>query len=178
MRKLLMGLGIAAAAAFTAVPSAQALTYLGTFAGNDPFPGALGSPYNSPALAKCDDISPTSLACNWEDGPTPGDYTDAFNIVFIDSKHATWSWTPSGDETLLPAYVVVKGGPNYALYSLDGALSGSLNTDDLFVGAGNHPDFSHISFYDSAVPEPAIWALMIAAFGLLGWQVRRRAYAA
>jgi hypothetical protein len=168
-------------------PDARAATLVGVYNGNDPFPNNLvipGKGINSPALAKCDDAE--NGRCTWEDGKAPGNYAAAFSVKFDKKvvgqyKSGTWSFDISKVvgtlKPLLPSYLAVKAGPNYAVYALLGALSGTWNT----AAVGNK-GISHLSFFDTApppapVPLPAAGLMLIgglAGFGLL----RRRAAAA
>jgi hypothetical protein len=166
---------------------AQAATLVGYFPGNDPFGGQEkglygtfnGHEINSPSLAKCD-VSYGS--CNWENGAVEGeDYTSAFDIGFDNDKNGTWSFTGNSSLTHLPAYMVVKAATNWAIYALDGALSGSWSTAGLMTPNGkNQAGVSHVSFYNSAapVPLPAAGWLLVAGLGGIGALARRRKAAA
>jgi hypothetical protein len=177
---------MAAAAFIVAVlsaPGAQAATLVGYFPDNDPFGGqekGLYGTFNgveigSPSLAKCD---VSGLSCNWENGGVPGeDYASAFNVTFGGDKAGTWSFTPDPALTHAPAYMVVKAATNWALYALDGALSGDWSTAGLMTPNGkNQAGVSHISFYNSAapVPLPAAGWLLVTGLGGLGALARRR----
>ena len=64
--------------------------------------------------------------------------------------------------------MVVKAATNWALYALDGALSGDWSTAGLMTPNGkNQAGVSHISLYNSAapVPLPAAGWLLIAGLG-------------
>jgi hypothetical protein len=180
-------LGSATGAAALILASAcgvQAATLVGIFTdpANDPFGAPKfglygtfnGVEINSPSLAKCD---VGGLACSWENGAVPGeDYTSAFDVTFNDDKSGTWSFTPDPSLTHLPAYMAVKASTNWALYALDGALSGDWSTSGLLTPSGRPAGISHLSFYNSVapVPLPAAGWLMIAGLGALGAAARRR----
>ena len=181
---------LACAAAIAVAASAgcvAAATLVGTFPGNDPFGGQENGLYgtfgtheiSSPSLAKCD---VGSLSCNWENGAVEGeDYRSAFSIGFDGDKSGTWSFAANPSLTHRPAYMVVKAATNWALYALDGALSGDWSTAGLITPNGkNQAGVSHISFYNSAapVPLPAAGWLLIAGLGELGALARRRKAAA
>jgi hypothetical protein len=192
IKKLAAAALVASAGLFAT--GAQADTLIGIFKGNDPFPKNItGEGFDSPALAKCDtggggngpavrSFVSDGPGCSWSDGGAEGDYSTAFTVVFNDSKSGTWSFNPDAvtgaDPVLLPAYMAVKAGPQYALYALDGPFGGSWSTADLSVGGGNQPDLSHLSFYDSfevpGVPLPAAGLLLIGGMGGLGFVGRRR----
>ena len=123
-----------------------------------------------------------SRSCDWENGAVEGeDYTSAFTIGFDGDKSGTWSFAANPSLTHGPAYMVVKAATNWALYALDGALSGDWSTAGLMTPNGkNQAGVSHISFYNSAapVPLPAAGWLLIAGLGGLGALARRRKAAA
>jgi hypothetical protein len=164
---------------------AGAATLVGYFPGNDPFGGhekGLYGTFNgieisSPSLAKCD-VPEGPLSCSWENGAVAGEnYTSAFQIGFTDDKTGTWSFTGDGSLSHLPSYMVVKAAKNWALYALDGALSGSWSTAGLLTPNGkNQAGVSHISFYNSAaaIPLPAAGWLILAGLGGLGAIARKR----
>jgi hypothetical protein len=190
-----LGVRTALAAALVAVAAiagsgAQASTLVGYFPDNDPFGGqekGLHGTFNglaidSPSLAKCD-VSGSS--CNWENGAVEGeDYTGAFQVNFTDDKTGTWSFTGNSSLTHSPSYMVVKAAKNWALYALDGALSGTWSTAGLMTPNGkNQAGVSHVSFYNSESPAPiplpaAGWLLVAGLAGLGGMARRRRAVAA
>ena len=94
----------------------------------------------------------------------------------------------------LPGYAVnylgVKAGNQFMLYSIASLSSGTWSTAGLVNPNGKkHPQLglSHLAFFGSAivtpqdpdetggaVPEPSSWAMMIAGFGFVGSQLRRR----
>lgn len=160
-------------------PEARAMTLVGVFNENDPFPDPL---LGSPALAKCDLTE--SGECVWENGSIPGeDYSDGdFVLTFNESGEVfsgTWSFAPNDGETLVPTFLVVKAGNYFAAYSLEISpgvfeTSGTFDTSDI---PGN-PAISHISFYDTGapppIPEPASWIMMIFGFWMVAWRLRSR----
>ena len=138
-----------------------------------------GYEISSPSLAKCD----VSYGhCTWENGAVEGeDYTSAFDVGFDTDKSGTWSFTGNSSLTHLPAYMVVKAATNWAIYALDGALSGDWSTAGLMTPNGkNQAGVSHVSFYNSAapVPLPAAGWLLVAGLGGIGALARRRKAAA
>lgn len=185
-RKSATRLGAALVAAAVLATGAQATTLVGYFAGNDPFGGhekGLYGKFNgveisSPSLAKCDVLQ---LSCNWENGAIADeDYTSAFAVTFNDDKSGNWSFTSDPSLTHAPSYMVVKAATTWALYSLDGALSGTWSTAGILNNGGKQPGVSHVSFYNSAAPIPlpaAAW-LLLTGVGALGVVRRRRRAAA
>ena len=89
----------------------------------------------SPSL-KCDEIG-TGLACTWKNGAVVGeDYTGAFSIGFDGGMTGTWSFAADASLTHRPAYMAVKVPSAWALYALDGALSGTWSTAGLMTPNG------------------------------------------
>ena len=180
-RKSATRLGAALVAAAVLATGAQATTLVGYFAGNDPFGGhekGLYGTFNgvaisSPSLAKCE---VSQLSCSWENGAVAGeDYTSAFDVTFDSDKSGGWSFTSDPSLTHAPSYMVVKAATTWALYALDGALSGDWSTAGIVNGGGRQPGVSHVSFYNSAAPIPlpaAAW-LLLSAVGALGVMRRR-----
>lgn len=83
------------------------------------------------------------------------------------------SWSTPG---FLVDYVAVGAGPNFVLYKIAPASSGSWSTMDIPYES-NPREASHLVFFGtevSVVPEPASWAMMIAGSGIAGAALRRR----
>jgi len=79
--------------------------------------------------------------------------------------------------------VVLKGGPSFSAYLLDGATSGSWNTDGVVNGGGNPgPGLSHVTVYQApkpvqdpeAVPEPLTILGSATALGIGGLLKRQQ----
>jgi hypothetical protein len=151
-----------------------------TFSGNDPFPGAIFpmTKNESVALYKCDDIKEGLNPFCVPENASAGDYSSNFTItfdVFKDQKEAiggTWTFV-KGNKTLLPKYIALKAGPDYAVWDIGGLFTGTWSTVEELGSKG----ISHISFYDSyaaPVPLPAAGWLMIAGLGGLA-ALRRKA---
>ena len=145
----------------------------------DPFPKDL---FGSPALYKCDDIADSKEAtCKDAEGSVPGEiYADAFKITFDyfgdgGPVGGTWTFAPTGDETLTPHYMVLKsgGGTDGSVYDISGLTTGAWSTFDHLDGKA----ISHISFFNTGIPEiplPAAGFLLIGALGGMGVASRRR----
>ncbi len=115
------------------------------------------------------DISLTYLFAN-------NDLTFPGSITGTGTSSGTWS-TPG----YLIDFIAVKAGDYFVLYQLASpASSGSWDTLDIPYlnsrGQGEPKALSHLAFFgtETAVPEPAQWAMMIAGFGLVGAAMRRR----
>ena len=84
-------------------------------------------------------VTSDSLSCDWENGAVEGeDYTSAFSIGFDGDRSGTWSFAANPSLTHGPAYMVVKAATNWALYALDGALSGDWSTAGLMTPNGKN----------------------------------------
>lgn len=94
-----------------------------------------------------------------------------------DGVASSGTWSLPG---FLVNFIAVKAGNQFVLYQITPASSGSWDTLDIpylnSQGRGNPKGLSHLAFFGSetAVPEPAQWAMMIAGFGLVGSAMRRR----
>ena len=64
-------------------------------------------------------------------------------------------------------YVSSQGDVTYEL------MTGWLNMPT-FVSQTTIQSFADIGFVTAPIPEPDIYAMMLVAFGLIGWQLRRR----
>jgi hypothetical protein len=63
-------------------------------------------------------------------------------------------------------------------FNLFGAVDGSPNGVFFFdLAAWSGEELAVVSMAPGAVPEPASWAMMVAGFGMMGFAMRRRAFA-
>jgi hypothetical protein len=178
MRKTLLalaalGMGFAAAGPASAVTDG---TFVGTVSGNSPFPGNLvfsgnGYDIDSVALYKCDVDQTGAGGCSDEettDSRYDGDFSFTFDGGFLSG---TWSYSPDGDEPLLPHYMVLKGGPEYTIWDISGLTGGN------WMMPGQQA-LSNISFYNSdpgVIPLPAAgWLLISGVAGLAAAGARKR----
>ena len=92
----------------------------------------------------------------------------------------TWS-TPG----FLISFLAVKASNEFVLYQLASPISsGTWNTFNITNKKGVPHGLSHLAFFGAvdpgsdpgggAVPEPSIWAMLLAGFGLVGFAARRR----
>ena len=178
-KKTILGAVLAAAMTVGMTGAASAATvFVGSFDGNDPFPGPLNG---SPALAKCDEgaegvVSPTACS-NWADGNAEGDYSNAFDLTYNDDFSFDWSFDASQvtgtANVLAPIWIAVKAGANYLVYQITGGdIFGSVDISGVDKNA-----ISHVSFYDTGVPDiplpAAVW-LMGAGLAGLGFAGRKK----
>ena len=123
-------------------------------------PGVLGFSYNAPAYFSIDG-GKTSLGAynysasggdrgDWSNSATPGDIQDAF--------------VSTGQRLNLTAR---------DLTGLDVLGYGGSNIGGTMVGSPGAVAFNLIDAGSGAVPEPTLWGLMIAGFGLVGARLRR-----
>jgi hypothetical protein len=103
-----------------------------------------------------------------------GDFSDFGSFTGAGTSSGTWS-LPGFDVD----FVAVKAGDFFVLYELaSAASSGSWSTADIHVGnSPNAPDLSHLVFFGTpagGAPEPSVWLMLIAGFGLMGAAVRSR----
>lgn len=83
------------------------------------------------------------------------------------------SWSTPG---FLVNYIAVGAGPDFVLYKIAAASSGSWSTTDIPYES-NPREASHLVFFGTesgVVPEPASWAMMIAGAAIAGGALRRR----
>jgi hypothetical protein len=161
--------------------ASAATVFQDTFEGNDPFPNEL---QGTPALAKCDQevegVTGATSCTVWEDGGAPGDYADAFEVIYQDEVSFDWAFDPTlvtgADPVLYPALIAVKAGNEYATFTVDaGDLFGSASIAGILPAA-----ISHVSFYDtgapSVIPLPAgVWLLLGGLGGLAALRRKRAA---
>jgi hypothetical protein len=178
MRTYILPAAAAAAAAFAATPSSAAVTVVDgscinvsdaagcLFNGNITEGTTLETQnayntYNNTNPSANPDITLTWLFKSDDGMGFPGVVTPP------DGLSGTWN-TPG----FLVEYIAVKAGPQFVLYKLAApASSGTYST----AGLGDpQRALSHLSFFGTAVPEPATWAMMISGFGLMGAAMRRR----
>lgn len=93
---------------------------------------------------------------------------------FYDGASVSWG----GQTEFLAFRGVTKGdGDPSTVQSQSFRFNNLVNLDLLPVDAGSNIGFNAFSYDDPtmpAVPEPGTWMMMLAGFGLLGYQVRRR----
>jgi hypothetical protein len=166
--------------------ASASLVYVGTFAGND---GDSGMQTNVNTLIAPDTTS-WLAKINYNDSTdvqTPEDKAISASLFALtinaDENSGTVNFDLSSVGYVLE-YVVLKGGPNFALFQflpMPSAVTGSFTFDltgFLIVGQGNTPNLSHISFYGdrapvSDVPLPAAIWLMGAGIAGLGFASRK-----
>ena len=157
---------------------AQAITYLGTFSGNDctggfsdcyAYPGGtnngpidLGSPviikYGSGGGTEISDLFPSI------DG-------SEFDIDLLGGNTQEFTYTPgAGDPDV--HYFTVKQANGFALfYDAVPITSASIALSEYF----RQPGFSHVTFFDTGtpgVPEPSTWAMLLVGFFGIGGALR------
>lgn len=189
MKKLLsIGAGVAAAMA-VASPAQAATVLLGVFSGNDCQGGfsscfatqagvnVEGGALPSPVVVKFNgnetdqeaeldpfEVDEVSTFYGTVDG-------SEFEIDFLEGNIVSFSYDPeAGDPEL--HYFVIKQGREYALYyDASPILGGSVDLDSVGFDAGAD-SFSHITFFNTGVPEPSTWAMLILGFGVIGGALR------
>jgi hypothetical protein len=74
------------------------------------------------------------------------------------------------------SFYAVKAGNQFMLYQVAPTNSVNWTTAGLVNGNGKLRDASHITVFGGAgaVPEPAVWAMMLIGFGGIGSALRRR----
>ena len=82
------------------------------------------------------------------------------------------TWETVGGELI--SFISVKGANSFAVYSfLPGAASGAYDSLGLLNNGGNQATVSHISFWQTEVPEPTT-GLLLGAAGLVAVYRRRK----
>ncbi len=198
--KILAGAAICLAP-FVMASGSHAATYLGEFAGNDPFPGTNSNFDNSPALAKCDVGSETTdgtLGCatsvagtpnvlnGWEynvnadidegDGGGSGEAGDAFgrfDLTYTTATTFDWSFDDSAALGGSFMYPSFVSVKQGDSYYVWSISGETSGTIDVSVLGLNA--ISHVSFYDTTgVPLPAAFWLFGSALVGVGAMGRRR----
>lgn len=145
--------------------ASAAVIYLGTANGNDSLSGvndmiadynlAEGTSFDlmTAQLAKWDCTKVGGVDCagfSQSDGALDA---DLFDVSFDDTSKKSGKWKFDGFENWLVGAFAVKAGSNYAVYLLNppqasvGAPGDTWHTFDLFVGNGNNPKLSHLTWF-------------------------------
>jgi hypothetical protein len=70
----------------------------------------------------------------------PANFSNAYLIVTINGKTLDWEFTDLGNETYDMAVVIVKGGPNSAIYTYDYTANPAFDDSDEGLAAPNNPN--------------------------------------
>lgn len=184
MRKLLLAT-VAAAGVALSFPAAQAAAILiATISGND-CSGVFGTGANcttsgtfngtplnsSPLIAK---LNPNGSVDQL--GLFPSITGSELSLTLGAQGVVSYTYNPTGADPLIQ-YVAVKGGDFFNLFAVGGS-----NFETLFAPLnpnGNLNGVSHVSFYDTSLPNPPVTvpepaSLLLFGAGLLGLSIAKR----
>ena len=184
MRKLLLAT-VAAAGVALSLPAAQAAAILiATISGND-CSGVFGTGANcttsgtfngtplnsSPLIAKLNTDGPVEL------GLFPSITGSELSLTYGAQGFVSYTYNPFGADPLIQ-YVAVKGGNFFNLFAVGGSNSETLFAPDNPRNDGLF-DVSHVSFYDTSLPNPPVTvpepaSLLLFGAGLLGLSIAKR----
>ena len=151
------------------VASANMVTgnFLGVFSGND----------SESAMLSNLGITVTELAkVDWP--ATSNDGLELSSLIFNDDNEPTsgqWGYTGMG----IVGYLVVKAGPNFAVYEYNDVITGNMPNTGLWDTSDlSNKGLSHITAYQgqaSVVPVPAaVWLFGSGLIGLVGLARRKK----
>jgi len=149
------------------VASANMVTgnFLGVFSGND----------SESAMLSNLGITVTELAkVDWP--ATSNDGLELSGLIFNDDNEPTsgqWDYAGMG----IVGYLVVKAGPNFAVYEYNDVITGNMPNTGLWDTSDlSNKGMSHITAYQaSVVPVPAaIWLFGSGLIGLVGFTRRKK----
>jgi hypothetical protein len=111
--------------------------------------------------------------------PTPSPLLDLGDMTFkMDDSTGFGANQMSGTITapFEVTFYAVKAGDFFDLFEIAPSTTFNWSTAGISVGSGQQPAISHIEFFgmNSAVPEPATWAMMILGLACVGGVLRQR----